>query len=141
MESPSNVLTESIDQLTRRIEEIEVNAIENSDLSNLTRRQIYYLGVINQMGNPTLSELALQLKLSKPSITAIVDKMVKGGYLERVSSDSDRRVSHLHLADKGKEIARLHDDIHFRIEQLLTRSLEKDEIKQLTHLLQKALKG
>lgn len=132
-------LVDSIDLLTRKIEEIEVNVIENSELVKLSRKQIYYLHVINQLKNPTLGELTIKLGLSKPSITAIVEKLVQGGYVVRVKSDDDRRVSHIHLGDKGQTIAQLHDDIHSKIEEFLTESLDSKETEQLTTILSKAV--
>ncbi len=132
-------LADSIDVLTRKIEEIEADVIENSELTKLSRKQIYYLDIINQMKNPTLGELAEKLGLSKPSITVIVEKLVQSGYIEKVKSDADRRVSHIHLGGKGKKIAQLHDDIHSRIETFLTGSLENKEIENLTTILHKAV--
>lgn len=133
-------LVDSIDLLTRKIEEIEVDVIENSELVKLSRKQIYYLDVINQMKNPTLGELTNKLGLSKPSITAIVEKLVQSGYVVKVKADDDRRVSHIHLGDKGKMIAQLHDDIHSRIEEFLTESLDSRETEQLTTILSKAIR-
>ncbi|MFH2133326.1 MAG: MarR family transcriptional regulator [bacterium] len=132
-------LVESIDLLTRKIEEIEVDVIENSELVKLSRKQLYYLDIINQMNNPTLGELTTKLGLSKPSITAIVEKLVQSAYVVKVKSDDDRRVSHIHLGEKGKMIAQLHDDIHSRIEEFLTKSLDSKETEQLTAILSKAV--
>ncbi len=128
-----------IDILTRKIEEIEASVTENSELNELTRKQIYYLDIINQMQNPTLGELAQKLGLSKPSITVIIEKLVKAGYVVKVQSDADRRVSHIHIGDKGKIITKLHDDIHLKIKAFLTHSLNEQEIKQLTGILNKAV--
>jgi DNA-binding MarR family transcriptional regulator len=139
--SKNQILANSIDTLTRKIEEIEADVIENSELAKLSRKQIYYLDIINQMDNPTLGELAEKLGLSKPSITAIVEKLVQDDYIVKVKSDADRRVSHIHLGSKGKMIAKLHDDIHSRIEAFLTGSLNCEEIKRLTTILGKAVKG
>lgn len=137
---PANrTLRESIDFLTRKMEEIEVDIIENSELSKLTRKQIYYVDIINQMKNPTLSEIADRLGLSKPSVTVFVEKLVRLGYLKKVRSDEDRRVSHIHLGENGKIIARLHDTIHERIEMFLTQSLDNAEIEQLAAILNKAV--
>ena len=132
-------LVNSIDLLTRKIEEIEVDVIENSELVKLSRKQIYYLDVINELENPTLGEIAKKLALSKPSITAIIEKLVQSGYIVKVKSDADRRVSHIHLGDKGKMIAQLHNDIHSRIEAFLTESLNNSEKEQLTRMLSKAV--
>lgn len=132
-------LVDSIDLLTRKIEEIEVDVIENSELVMLSRKQIYYLDVINEMKNPTLGEIAKKLGLSKPSITAIVEKLVQSDYVVKVKSDEDRRVSHIYLGEKGKMIAQLHDDIHSRIEDFLTKSLDSSETEQLIAILSKAV--
>ena len=133
-------LTDLIDRLTRKIEEIESEVIENSALTKLSRKQLYYLDIINQMRNPTLGEIAERLGLSKPSITAIVEKLAQTGYIVKVKSDEDRRVSHIHLGEKGKMIAKLHDEIRTRIEVFFTRSLDSGEIEQLTAILCKAMK-
>lgn len=136
----NQTLTDSIDQLTRKIEEIEIFVIENSDLVSLSRKQIYYLDIINQMKNPTLSEIADKLGLSKPSVTVFVDKLTKDGYLVKVKSDADRRVSHIHLGPNGEMIANLHNTVHDHIERFLTQSLDFEEIEQLTAILSKAVR-
>lgn len=132
-------LTKIIDAFIRKIETIEHHAIENSELSRLSHKQIYYLDQIATLQNPTLSELATHLKLSKPSITAIAERFVREGYLVKVRSDADRRASHIHLTDKGKSISTLHNRIHSDIASALTSSLSSEESEQLVHLLSKAL--
>ncbi len=128
-------LSETIEILTRKIEEIEVRTLEESELSDLTRKQVYYLDVIAQLRNPTPTELAQALQLSKPSITAIVDKMVQSGYILRVQSDEDKRRAHVHLTDKGKKVAELHDHVHATIAEYLTQPLDRSGIEQLTEIL------
>ncbi|MBU3914161.1 MarR family transcriptional regulator [bacterium] len=132
-------LSDIVDALTRKIEEIEVSVMENSELKELTRRQIYYLDIINQIRNPTLGELARKLGLSKPSITMIVEKLVQAGYVIKVQCDEDRRISRIHMGEKGETIAKLHDDVHSRIEAFLTTSLSDLEVKQLIGILNKAV--
>ena len=132
-------LSDIVDALTRKIEEIEVSVMENSELKELTRRQIYYLDIINQIRNATLGELARKLGLSKPSITMIVEKLVQAGYVIKVQCDEDRRISRIHMGEKGETIAKLHDDVHSRIEAFLTTSLSDLEVKQLIGILNKAV--
>ncbi|MCP4753033.1 MAG: MarR family transcriptional regulator, partial [Proteobacteria bacterium] len=123
--------------LTRKIEEIEVRTLEESELSDLTRKQVYYLDVIAQLQNPTPTELAQALQLSKPSITAIMDKMIQSGYILRVQSDEDKRSAHVHLTEKGKKVAELHDHVHTTIAGYLTKPLDRSEIERLTELFNK----
>lgn len=132
---------EIIEILTRKVEENEVRIIEQSELSQLTRKQIFYLDVIYQLKNPSLGELADKLKLSKPSITAIVDKLEGRGYVRKVKSDEDRRSSHIHMTEKGNKIADLHNEIHWGIADFFTRSMSKTELNTLVKLLNKTVRA
>ena len=131
------VLTDIITILTAEIAKIEQKTITESKFSELTGKQMYYLEVISNLNNPNLSELATELNLSKPSITAIVDKLEEWGFIRKVHSDEDRRVSHLHMAEKGEEIERLHREIHRSISDMFTSKLTEDELKSLIKLLKK----
>jgi len=131
------VLTDIITVLTNKITKIEQKAITESRFSELTGKQMYYLEVISNLNNPNLSELATELNLSKPSITAIVDKLEEWGFIRKVHSDEDRRVSHIHMAERGEEIERLHKEIHRRISNMFTSKLTEDELQSLVTLLSK----
>ena len=136
-----HTLIEIIEILTRKMEENEVSIIEQSELSQLTRKQIFYLDVIYQLKNPSLGELADTLRLSKPSITAIVDKLEKRGYVRKVKSDEDRRSSHIHMTRKGNKIADLHNEIHLGIAEFFTGSMSKTELNTLVRLINKTVKA
>ena len=131
------ILTDIITVLTTKIAKIEEKTITESRFSELTGKQMYYLEVISSLNNPSLSELATELNLSKPSITAIVDKFEERGFIRKVKSDEDRRVSHIHMAQKGKEIEKVHSKIHMRISNMFTSKVTKDELKSLINLLRK----
>ncbi len=134
------VLIDIITLLTTKIEKIEEKTITESSFSGLTGKQMHYLEVISNLNNPSLSELAIELNLSKPSITAIIDKFEEEGFIRKVKSDEDRRVSHIHMAERGKEIEKVHSKIHMRISDMFTSKLTEDESKSLIHLLSKIVK-
>ena len=121
---------EIIEILSSKMEEIEIRVIEKSEFSKLTHKQIYYLFVIDEMHNPTLTELAQRLDLSKPSVTAIVTRLIDAGYITKVQSDEDRRCAHLHMTQQGSKISRLHDQIHQIIAEYLTKNLTTTDKKQ-----------
>ena len=129
------ILTDIITVLTTKIAKIEEKTITESRFSELTGKQMYYLEVISSLNNPSLSELATELNLSKPSITAIVDKFEERGFIRKVKSDEDRRVSHIHMAERGKEIEKVHSKIHMRISDMFTSKLTDNESKSLINLL------
>ena len=131
------ILTDIITMLTTKIAKIEEKTITESRFSELTGKQMYYLEVISSLNNPNLSELATELNLSKPSITAIVDRFEERGFIRKVKSDEDRRVSHIHMAKRGKEIGKVHSKIHTRISDMFTSKLTDHESKSLINLLSK----
>ncbi len=137
MEKGDYRLTDIITLLTTEIAKIEEKTITGSRFSELTGKQMHYLEVISNLDNPNLSELATELNLSKPSITAIIDKFEEKGFIQKVKSDEDRRVSHIHMAQKGKEIEKVHSKIHMRISNMFTSKLTEGELKSLINLLRK----
>ena len=94
-------LTELIEIITKLIGDLEAVFVKKYQEEGFTARQIVYIDTINMLGNPNLGEIAKALKLSKPSVTAIVDKLARKGYIEKFQSDEDKRSFHVHLSAKG----------------------------------------
>ncbi|MBP7584885.1 MAG: MarR family transcriptional regulator [Spirochaetes bacterium] len=134
-------LVELVEILTRLIGTHEDEIIGEFEKSGLTARQVNYLEAVKSLGNPNLVELAGRLGLSKPSITAIVEKLSERGFVKKTQSDEDRRSFHLHLTPKGEKVARRHDEIHVRIADMLSKGLSKDELDRLVFLLNRVVIG
>ena len=103
-------------------------------------KQLVYLDTIAGLDHPTFSDLAKRMAVSKPSVTAIVGKLMQKGYVEKVQSAEDRRSFHLLLTEKGQALSQMHANIHRRIAEHFTRALDEHELRQFAQLLKKALK-
>lgn len=123
--------------ITRKVGEIEEQAIKESDLTDLSMRQLYYLDMIYQMEYPTATDLAQRLGLSKPSVTVIVRNLVQNGYVRRVPSEEDKRLFHIYLTDKGEGVVKKHHRSHENLAQYFSLSLTESELHQLVTLLSK----
>ena len=132
-------LTEIVDILTRTMGEMESRVLSGSEFAELSMRQLHYLDVVNRLGHPTLGELAGALGVSRPSVTAAVAKLTDAGFLVKVASDEDRRVSHVHLAKKGHRIVKLHDAVHQTVADLFTNALTQPELRELVRMLNKVI--
>ena len=126
-----------ISRLSTSLGEMEELAKENFHFTELTHTQMHYLEVISSLHNPNITELAGEMKLSKPTVTVAVDKLIDKNYIYKVPSDEDRRNSHLHLTDRGKQINAMHEYAHERFSELIKESLEPDEMQPLIALLEK----
>jgi DNA-binding MarR family transcriptional regulator len=127
--------------LTRSFAELESQALNESELAELSMKQLVYLDTIARLDHPTFSDLARSLGVSKPSVTAIVSKLMHKGYVEKVQSAEDHRTFHVLLTDKGKALNQMHDHIHRRIAEHFTHALDENELHQFARLLNKALKS
>ena len=133
-------LKQIVEKLSGMMSQMEENAKEQYNFSGLTLTQMNYLEVINNLGNPNLTELATALRLSKPTVTVAVEKLIEKDYLFKVKSDADRRSQHVHLTEKGQLINEMHDYAHRKIVEYMRRNLSDKELNELVHLLGKVVK-
>ncbi|MEN6324471.1 MAG: MarR family transcriptional regulator [Proteiniphilum sp.] len=126
-----------ISYLSDLIEEVLSKTFNSYDIEDLTQQQLHYLQVIVRLHNPTITELSRELKLTKPTVTVLVDKLVSRGYVRRVPSDSDRRVTHLHIDEKGKIIEQIRKLAYKQLEKRIGSELNEAEIAILTDILKK----
>jgi DNA-binding MarR family transcriptional regulator len=124
--------------LTRRFADLQ-SLVWESEFSDLTLRQISFLEVIHQLDNPTPTDLAKELRLSKPTISVAIDKLVEAGYLRKAQSDADRRSFHVHLSERGQRVTQAHNEVHRALAQHLTSGLDESEVQQLVGLMNKVI--
>ena len=132
-------LVELIEIITKLIGDLEAVFVKKYQEEGFTARQIVYIDTINTLGNPNLGEIAKALKLSKPSVTAIVDKLESKGYIEKFQSDEDRRSFHVHLSTKGKNLVKMHGETHNKIVDMLQNNLDSKDLKNLVTILNKVV--
>ena len=132
-----NNLVDIVSMLSNLFGQSEEAAREQFQLMGLTHTQMHYLETVRLLQNPNLTELARSLKLSKPTVTVAVDKLIEKDFLYKIQSDEDRRSAHLHLTEKGMLINQMHDYAHKRMAEIIRRKLSKEELETLIGLLNK----
>ncbi len=133
-------LEDIIAKLSAYMGRMEEEAKEQYNFKELTLTQMHYLEMISELANPNLTELAAAMKLTKPTITVLVDKLIEKELVYKVQSDADRRNTHLHLTERGKLINRMHEYAHRKIAEQIEKKIDADEMAQLTMLLEKIMK-
>ena len=98
-EQLKNSLTELVNSYRKAYRGTIVN-----ELPEMTFRQFVYLDAIVKMDYPTYGEVAEKFKVTKPAVTAIVNRLIGLGYLKRVQSQEDRRIYHLLPSAEGEKI-------------------------------------
>jgi len=71
--------------------------------SEFSSSQIHALISCGSEGRLTMGELAKRLCVTEKTITGVVDRLERDGYLQRQRDPNDRRVIHVVLTDRGSE--------------------------------------
>ncbi len=133
-------LEEIMARLTAYMTRAEEEAKEQYGFNELTVTQMNYLEMIYQLKNPNLTELALAMKLTKPTVTVLVDRLIEKELIYKVQSDADRRSTHLHLTEKGQLINEMHESAHKRMAAEIQKKISADETVELMRLLDQIVK-
>jgi DNA-binding MarR family transcriptional regulator len=70
----------------------------------LTPSQMSVLSTVHSHGPMTLGELAECEQVAPPTITRVVAKLERAGYLERMADPADRRVARVQLTEDARRL-------------------------------------
>lgn len=68
----------------------------------ISHAQFELLIELDERGELSAGELALAARISPASVTQLLDGLAESGHVERMRSDSDRRVVHARLTPRGR---------------------------------------
>jgi len=134
-------LEQILNTILHSSEILEEEMKQESNLKNLTSRQLFCIELIKNMQNPSLTELAEKMNIAKASISVMIERLEKNNFIYKVTSDKDRRTAHVHLTNEGEKAATLHAELHKRISKLLTEEMTESEKEILIVLLNKSIKS
>ncbi|MBD3246335.1 MAG: MarR family transcriptional regulator [Candidatus Omnitrophica bacterium] len=111
------------------------------EIEELTNRQIVTLMYISESDRPKLTDIAENFQVSAPTVSGVVDRLTRKGYLRRERDQQDRRVVYVVLSRKGTEfIERFRKTIQQRWETILD-CLSRAEQEEYLRILRKILKN
>ncbi|HHY09887.1 MAG TPA: MarR family transcriptional regulator [Firmicutes bacterium] len=83
------------------------------------------------------SELGNILRLTRPTITSLVNSLEDKDYVERIHDETDRRVVFVHLTAKGRELVEENRQEFVKTLSELIDYLGKDDARELIRLMGK----
>ena len=128
-------LADIIEILSKRFLNYKIHELEKYNAENINVNCFQYIDVIGDMESPTYGELAQKLNLSKPAITAIVNKLIKQNLVYKEQSMTDKRTFYIKLTKNGLKIFNSCRLAHNDLEKYIAEKLTEEEYKQLVHLL------
>ncbi|MDD5736367.1 MAG: MarR family transcriptional regulator, partial [Methanothrix soehngenii] len=109
----------------------------SEEYSEISLNAYLYLRKINSLDNPTMTELAEAMEVSKPSASNMVSKMAEKGLVETRASSKDGRICLLSLTDKGKKVIEIENSADITFFKKVREILDDNELEILERILEK----
>ena len=101
------------------------------DPSRFVLRKVHELGLVR------MSEIGRHMEISKPYMTALVDKLIGEGLVERVTEPGDRRVINIRITAAGRDVLREFTKAARKIVIMRLSSLDSEDIASLHESVRK----
>ncbi|MBJ7594179.1 MAG: MarR family transcriptional regulator [Candidatus Dormibacteraeota bacterium] len=99
---PRPDLTAAVDAVQAWIDRRQRGMLAHLHACNQSPAQLHVLGVLREVAPITVTQLASRLGISPPSTSAMLDRMVDAGLVERTRSEEDRRTVSVSLTSAGE---------------------------------------
>jgi DNA-binding MarR family transcriptional regulator len=83
----------------------------------------------------SLTQISQGLMLENPTITGLVDRLEKSGYVKRSEHPDDRRVYLVHITEKGKKVANKALPIVKKLNEEIKKGYSKEEVENFKKIL------
>ena len=138
--SDFNFISESMIDVYDSIMRIEESEIRKSRFKDVTAKELHLVHAIGLHRQRATTEVANYLKLSKGTLTANINTLVRKGYVMRIPNQIDRRIINLKLTDRGRLLYRAHSAFHSTLVKSVLDGFSDDNIEVIEQVLKKLLK-
>ncbi|MCL6472550.1 MAG: MarR family transcriptional regulator [Firmicutes bacterium] len=107
----------------------------------ISRAEHHALRILSVNEGCDISTFAAAVGVSQPTATVTIDRLVEAGYVTRTPCTADRRVTRLHLTDKGRDIVDRSREAHRMIMAPYVERLTRKEQVELIRILKKMNEG
>lgn len=103
--------------------------------------QVLALVSLEERKGCTLSQLKKEMHVSAPTVTGIIDRLERDGYVKRTTDKQDRRVKNVVLTKKGKGlVSQFRNNIRKRWRYILSK-MPLQMAQTQVHIMRKITKG
>ena len=101
----------------------------------VTPIQAMLLFFLQQNDGSSLTQISRGLMLENPTVTGLVDRLEKSGYVKRSDHPDDRRVYLVNLTEKGNKVANKALPIVKKLNEEIKKGYSKEEIEGFKRVL------
>jgi DNA-binding MarR family transcriptional regulator len=101
----------------------------------VTPIQVMLLFFLQKNDGLSLTQISQGLMLENPTVTGLIDRLEKSGYVKRSDHPNDRRVYLVYLTEKGNMVANKALPIVRRLNEQIKEGYSKEEIEGFKKVL------
>ena len=105
--------------------------------TGLTPAQMHTLEILGSCGDLRMKDLAGRMGVTTGSLTVLVDRLERAGFVARRPHESDRRSIVVGLTREGERHAREHHALHARLTREMADGLSAEEQALFPEILRK----
>ena len=117
-----------------------IEELKNNGAEGLVPSHGDILVCLYKNGKMTMKDIANSIHRTKPTVTVLVDKLEKLGYIKREASDEDNRSTNIVLTQKGEGFKVIFEKISNELNKMLYKNLSAEESELIEKLLRKVEK-
>ena len=129
-------LISKIKQISERVFNKKLRDYDINDLNGAQGRIIFSLW---QNDNISISELARHTALGKTTLTSMLDRLERSGYIVRKVDEGDKRRTLVALTEKSKSLEGSHEAVSREMTSLFYEGLSEKQIDEFEGLLKHIL--
>ncbi len=132
-----NYLLEFVSTLDDSLKKIHGEVGVDAGITRMTINQFRYIDTIHSLGEPAISAIADRMAITKASVTAGVQKLIRMGFVIKTQSTADKRVFHVRLSLAGERLIKAKYKAVREYEDFIRAALSNQEARQLEKILTK----
>ena len=113
------------------------NTLAQMDLTGSQGRVVGFIS--HQADPPCAKDIEEEFQLSHPTVSGILGRLERKGFIEFFPDPEDRRCKRIILREKGRQCLALMDETIRENEQRMVRDFTPEEQRQFSELLERAI--
>ncbi|MEO2205705.1 MarR family transcriptional regulator [Paenibacillus pabuli] len=119
------------DHVNKRI----VQELEQHDVTGIVPSHGDILMFLYREDSLSIKTLAERVHRTQPTVTVLVNKLEKLGYVERSKSAEDSRVTFIRLTEQGRQLKPIFEQVSETIQKMVYGDMTDEQAEQLESLL------
>lgn len=111
--------------------------LEENGIDDLITSQGNILSALYESDKLTMSQIAKKIGKDKSTVTPLIEKLLKLGYIDKMRNEDDKRITYIILKDKGKQLTPKFDSISAQVYETAYKDFTPEEKETFLRLLKK----